>query len=179
MGNLVDDWVKQIKMLSMIAKIDPHSAFAAYTNGLRHKFTYAMRTIPNTSQLLQPVENAIRNMLIPALTEQQQISDADRNLIALPIRLGGLGIPNPCQYAQHEFENSIKLTKSLAEAIIEQAATASDNAVSRNLVSKANATRQANKYKEILKTLPKRQQKQIQLSQQKGASSWLTALPIE
>ena len=177
--NLVNDWVKQIKMLSMIAKIDPHSAYAAYTHGLRHKFTYAMRTIPNTGNMLQPVENAIRNMLIPALTEQHQISDSDRDLIALPVRLGGMGIPNPCRDAQHEFANSILLTKNLADAIKNQAGTASDNTASRAQVSKANAIRQANRCEEIVKTLPESQNKQLQLNQQKGASSWLTALPIE
>mgnify|MGYP000876600745 CR=1 FL=1 len=41
---LVDEWVKQIRMLAKSAKIDPHSAYAAYTHSLRHKYTYAMQT---------------------------------------------------------------------------------------------------------------------------------------
>ena len=98
---LADEWVKQIRMLAKIAKIDPHSAYAAYTHGLRHKYTYAMRTILDAGSMFQPLENGIKNQLIPALTEQLQMSEDERNLIALPVRLGGLGIPNPCNEAQH------------------------------------------------------------------------------
>ena len=126
-NNLVEAWVKQISVLSKIAKIDPHSAYTAYTHGLRHKYTYVMRTIPNAGNLLQPLENAIRNQLIPTLTEQHQISEIERSLIALPVKLGGLGIPNPCKDAQHEFENSIHLTKNLTDAIINQTTAEADN----------------------------------------------------
>ena len=116
----VEAWVKQINTLAMIAKIDPHCAYAGYTHGLRHKFTYTMRTIPDIGSLLQPLEEAIRNKLIPALTEQLVLSDDERSLIALPVKLGGLGIPNPCKDAQHEFENSVNLTKNLADGIVNQ-----------------------------------------------------------
>jgi len=177
--DLVDGWVKQIRMLAKIAKIDPHCAYTAYTHGLRHKYTYAMRTIPNIGSMLQPLENAIRNQLIPALTEQMQMSEQERSLIALPVRLGGLGIPNPCKEAQHEFENSVKLTKNLADAIINQSSAAADNTENRSLVSKANRIRQTNMKDEVEQTLPEWQKKQLQLNQQKGASSWLTALPID
>ena len=154
-------------MLAKIAKIDPHSAYAAYTHGLRHKYTYAMRTIPDTGSMFQPLENAIKNQLIPALTEQLQMSEDERNLIALPVRLGGLGIPNPCNEAQHEFENSVKLTKNLTDTIIAQSSSTA-------VVSKANAIRQAHMRDQIEQALPERQRKQLQLNQQKGASSWLT-----
>ena len=66
----VDEWVKQIRMLAKIAKIDPHSAYAAYTHSLRHKYTYAMRTIIDAGSMFQPLENGIKNQLIPALTDQ-------------------------------------------------------------------------------------------------------------
>ena len=178
-SNLINDWSKQIGLLSRIAKIDPHSAYAAYTNGLRHKFNYVMRTIPDTSTLLQPLENAIKNQLIPALTEQFQIGDVERDIIALPVRLGGLGIPNPCKDAEHEFNNSSLLTRKLTEAIIHQESTAPDNTEDRAMVSKANAIRQNAKKETIMQSLPVNQQKHLKLNQQKGASSWLTALPLE
>ena len=108
-----------------------------------------MRTIPNIGSMLQPLENAIRNQLIPALTEQMQMSEQERSLIALPVRLGGLGIPNPCKEAQHDFENSVKLTKNLADAIINQSSAAADNTENRSLVSKANRIRQTNMKDEV------------------------------
>ena len=178
-NSLVNDWVKQIAVLSKIAKVDPHSAYAAYTHGLRHKFSFAMRTIPNSCEMLQPLENAIRNMLIPALTEQYQISEIERDLIALPVRYGGLGIPNPCKEAEYEFENSTKLTNKLTNAIINQDTYVPENKEDRLLISKANAMRQNEKQKSLMLSLPTDQQKLLKLNQQKGASAWLTSLPLE
>ena len=76
-----------------------------------------MRTIPNISQLLKPLEDAIRHKLIPALTEGRFLSDDERSLISLPVRLGGLGIINPTQISDDEFGNSKRMTENLTAAI--------------------------------------------------------------
>ena len=65
--DLVDKWVGDIESLSDIAKVDPHSAYAAYSFGLRHKWTYSQRTIPDTSSLYEPLETIIATKFIPAL----------------------------------------------------------------------------------------------------------------
>ncbi len=122
-ANLVQEWVKEIIMLSRIAKIDPHCAYAAYTHGLRHKYTYTMRTIPDIAELLQPVENAIRNHLLPSLTENFSCNDTERKLLSLPVKFGGLGIPNPTEDALHEFQKYVKLTETLTKGIIAQSSS--------------------------------------------------------
>ena len=99
--------------------------------------------------LLQPVENALRNYLIPALTEHFQCSDTERKLLSLPVKLEGLGIPNPCEDAQHEFENSLKLTANLTDAIIAQSSSATNNTANRQMVSKVNADRKKNQQSDI------------------------------
>ena len=76
-----------------------------------------MRTIPDISELLKPLEDAIRHKLIPALTEGRSLSDDERALISLPVRLGGLGIINPTQISDEEFQNSTKMTDILTSAI--------------------------------------------------------------
>ena len=60
------------------------------TNGI----TFCMHTIPGISSLLKPLEAVISSKFIPALTGRF-ISDDERALLALPIRLGGLGIVDP------------------------------------------------------------------------------------
>ena len=55
---------------------------------------YFLRTLPDIRDLLEPLENAISHMLIPAITERK-CSQLDRNILALPVRLGGLGLGNP------------------------------------------------------------------------------------
>ena len=100
-------------------------------------------------------------------------------MIALPVRYGGLGIPNPCKEAEHEFENSTKLTYKLTNAIMNQDTYVPENKEDRSLISKANAMRQNEKQKSLMLQLPTDQQKLLKLNQQKGASAWLTSLPID
>ena len=78
--------------LAEIANSDPHSAYTCFTFGLLHKWGYFQRTIKDTSQFYQPLEDAIREKLIPSIIGRN-CSDLERKLFALPCRLGGLGIP--------------------------------------------------------------------------------------
>ena len=50
------------------------------------------RTIPNISQILQPLEDAIRRFLIPSLTNGGCVTDDERLLHSLSVRLGGMGL---------------------------------------------------------------------------------------
>ena len=49
-----------------------------------------MRTLPDIEDLLEPLERAISDVLIPSLTEHN-CSVTERKLLALPARMGGLG----------------------------------------------------------------------------------------
>ena len=44
----------------------------------------------------------------------------DRNILALPVRLGGLGLGNPSLKARREYASSVKVTKPLVEQIVSQ-----------------------------------------------------------
>ena len=55
-----------------------------------------MRTLPGIEDLLEPLERAISGLLIPSLTEHTY-SRVERDLMSLPVRLGGLGLTNPCK----------------------------------------------------------------------------------
>ena len=119
-NELVTRWTKELKVLSQIAEIQPQAAYSAYVHGFRGKFTYFLRTIPDISYCLQPVEDIIRNEFIPAITGGNQCSDKERDLLALPVRLGGLGLENITKISTREYESSRKMTKSLVESVIEQ-----------------------------------------------------------
>ena len=58
-------------------------------------------------------------MLIPAITERK-CNQLDRNILALPVRLGGLGLRNPSLEARREYASSVKVTKPLVEQIVSQ-----------------------------------------------------------
>jgi len=82
------------------------------TGGLRHRWTYFLRTLPNITNLLEPLERAITEVLIPALTDHQVTGD-ERALLALPVRRGALGLANPAESSPLEYEASITATGPL------------------------------------------------------------------
>ena len=177
-SGLVTEWVQQIKTLADIARIDPHSAYVAFTHGLCHRYTYFMRTIPQISEMIQPLENAIRDHLIPALTEKHFCNVIERKLLSLPVRLGGLGIINPCEIADHEFNNSVKLTSTLTNAIIGQKTDPiQPDDKARREITKENKSFHEHRQKNVEESLSETQLRMHMINQQKGASSWLTVLP--
>ena len=53
--NKVETWVQEILKLSEFAKSEPQAAYAAFSFGIRHKWTYFLRAIPDIEDLLQPL----------------------------------------------------------------------------------------------------------------------------
>ena len=113
----VKDWSAEVVNLTKIAKTDPHAAYTAFTHGLRHRYNYICRTIPDISDLLAPLEKAIREQLIPALTNRHLCNDIERKLLALPPKNGGLGIINVVEMASIEYCNSFEFTQQLQNKI--------------------------------------------------------------
>ena len=97
MEELLKTRVNQISTLAKITAYDSRSAYVAFTSGLRHHYTYFMRTIPGISSLLQPLEAVIQEELIPVLTAQDGFKRRKTSYVSLP-RLGGMGL-------YHSFEN--------------------------------------------------------------------------
>ena len=67
----------------------------SYTWPWPQKWSFVMRTIPSISNFFEPLENAIRQRLIPAITGKSSNSDIDRKTFALPTCLGGLNMRKP------------------------------------------------------------------------------------
>ena len=61
-------WSNELTLLSGIALAQPHAAFAAYTHGLKSKWSFLSRTVLDISPLLHPLELILRTLFIPAIT---------------------------------------------------------------------------------------------------------------
>ena len=70
--------------------------------------------------LVQPLEDAIRRHFIPVLTGTAPPNDLERNLLALPCCLGGIGIANPSTSASSKYSASRQVTKPLSDLILQQ-----------------------------------------------------------
>ena len=99
----VNEWVAELKLLTKIAKFYPQAAYSTFTSGFRQKFNYVFRTIPNISHLLQPIENVIRQEFITSLFEGRTSNDEERQLLSLPVKLGGMGITNITSISDIEY----------------------------------------------------------------------------
>ena len=73
-ADIVSTWVKQIKTLSKIAYSEPLAPYTAFVSGLKHRFTYHLRTIPLLQNMLQPLDDVITNTLIPAISDGHMCS---------------------------------------------------------------------------------------------------------
>ncbi len=62
-----------------------------------------IRTLQGISSSLLHIERTIRTKLIPSLTGRLPPNDCERNLLALPARLGGVALANPTQARDTEF----------------------------------------------------------------------------
>jgi hypothetical protein len=64
----VRKWPEEIKQLASTTQTQPHAAYCVYTHGLSSHWTILSKTIPDITDLLQPLEEAIQQHQIPALT---------------------------------------------------------------------------------------------------------------
>lgn len=178
-----DEWLPQLEELSKIATSEPQAAYSAFTAGFKHKLTYFIRTIPHLSDILKPIDDIINKQFIPAITERQAISEEDRRLLSLPVRMGGLGIPIFSESCVIEYEISQRITNQLKEKILAQDEEYSINPQMTKEVEHEIRAERDERHKMVLEELREKMSKeQIRgndVAQMKGASAWLTSLPLQ
>ena len=77
-----------------------------------------MHTVPDISQLLTPLQDAIHQEFIPSLSGRPASSNVERKIFALPARLRGLGLIDPVSCSDCSFQLSTKITAQLVGLII-------------------------------------------------------------
>ena len=81
----VEEWVSEVAKLSEFAATEPQASYAAFTFGLKHQWTYFLRTLQEIEDLLIPLERAVADMLVPSITGHTCTRE-ERDLLALPVR---------------------------------------------------------------------------------------------
>ena len=119
----VNKWVEELHVLSEIAKIEPQTAYTCFISGYKHKFNHYMRMIPGIGKLLRKVDEIIPTEFIPSTTGGIFITENDRKLLSLALRLGGLCIPILEELCEIEYQNSIMISEHLCNRITDQFGT--------------------------------------------------------
>jgi hypothetical protein len=177
----VDRWVNELQILSEIARIQPQAAYSAYIYGFKSKFTYAMRTIPGIDKHLQRIESVLRHEFIPAITGGHICSDMERNLLALPVKLGGLGIDNICKRATSEYHASRKVTNDLVENIKNQNKVTAEGQQTNQIKNEVKKTRREfyqREHEQIITTMTDKERHQNEIIVD-SPSNWLSSIPLE
>ena len=178
----VSQWCDEIERLASIASSQPHAAFAAYIHGQQHKWSFIQRTIRDIEELFRPLEDCIKKKLIPAITGRAQCSNVQRDLLSLPPRIGGLGLSYPTD-SDAQFQSSVKITSPLTEMIVNQAIHAplssSDSTQLKAEVKKLKKAQDDGKVASLRQQLSKSQQRLLECAEEKGASNWVTSIPLE
>ena len=180
----IKEWVSEIECLARHGKSQPHAAFAALTHGLIGRWVYAMRVSSVVSDdIFQPLEESISQILIPVLTGQATPSATLRALLALPARLGGMGIVNPKTARAKQQEASEQICEPLVKMILAQngdALQAKHLQVGiKRRIKKAQANELRAMAEEVLSALQPTERQCATAAQEKGTSSWLVALPVQ
>ncbi|XP_064388231.1 uncharacterized protein LOC135336398 [Halichondria panicea] len=177
----VEEWTQEVERLARVAVSQPQAAYAAFTHGLTGRWTYLLRTIPDIHNLLFPLETAIKHLLIPALSGLPSCSTLERDLLALPVRHGGLGIVNPTTLPSQFYKASETICKPLVSLIVsqdmDQNADPMITATAKRDVRALNRAEHAQQANDVKDKLPSDLKRHADLASEKGASSWLSVIP--
>jgi len=108
----------------------------------------------------------------------------EENLLALPARLGGLGITNLVQLSSVEFNASIKVTRSLQSLLLSQTRVRSDDVQGaqlslRSVVQHSKSAVITSTKNFLLEQASPSLKRALDLASEWGASNWLTVLPLQ
>ena len=125
----VSEWVKQLELPTKFACTEPHAAFSGFIYGLRHRYTYFMRSVPGISHLLKPLDDAI-DTFIKVMLQGYTFNPTEHVLFSLPAKYGGMGLISPSEICQEEYENSRTINKEATSKIMRNEIQFQDNRVS-------------------------------------------------
>ena len=183
----VNRWMEEIDVLARFAQTEPHAAFAALGHGLRSKFAFLLRTLPPALEVLQKVDSQLEERYLPAVSGHADFTPDELSLLRLPARLGGTSWPCLAEAADFEHKASKGMTDAQVEEIVKQNAphaVPSIGSVHKAAVQARNKSH-LRRHKEQEATFRSLREhstldtKRMELLSAKGASSWLTTLPLK
>ena len=164
-----------------MARRYPQTAYAGLSKSLQAEWQYVQRVTPHLDQAFAPLEKAIAEIFLPALLASTVEEAAQlRSLIALPVRFGGLGIPDPTTTGAACFSASTDATSLLTQSLIQGSTICTQEhrktaAISRSTTKDYLSNSHNASLKTILSTASPFDKRRIKRSSSTGA--WLTTLP--
>ena len=129
------------------------------------------------------METAIRHSLIPSITGKRDLNDHTRRIMALPTRLGGLGLDNPQSESESEYSASCNVCLPITDLIIQQSGQLNPDTLEKQRQARSVVRQEKRPAAEdtrlLLEELPDGTKRMVNLAAEKGASNWLAVLPVD
>ena len=142
-----------------------------------------MKTIPDVCQNLQKLDQYVEKVFIPALIDGHITNNVERKLLSLSVKLGGMGIIIFADIARTEYQNSTHTTESLIKLHLEQTTEYNINrdelAKFKYNIKKEKLQRNTERLQSLIIDLPTNKIRLNKINQEKGASTWLSTLPLK
>jgi hypothetical protein len=112
------------------------------------------------------------------------VSDKERDILSLPARLGGLGIFNPSADCDTAHRNSLLLSEPLVDLVARQAHTFDPEDLreaTKTIRAQLDCDQEQahkEKFDQLYTVVSPMMQINLKVAREKGASSWVTALPL-
>ena len=121
-------------------------------------------------------------MFIPSITDGHVCSKEERILLSLPAKKGGLAIPIFSNIADQEFNFSNQMTEALVKNIKDQLRDKQVDRTEQNKIKRFITKTREDDYNatltELRRPMSNDQLRANDLATMKGASSWITTLPL-
>ena len=184
----VKEWISELKTLSTLAGINPHEVHCVFTRASIGKWRYVLRTTPGVADHteFQRFKAAMESDFLPAVTGRNFLTEHEKKLLSLPVRFGGLGFLNPASLATTELQASQQVTAPMAEMLKSSVVcsaevdSALDNTYKSLTACRVNRT--ATNFRQSVELdaeLPSQTRLLKDIASQKGASSWLSVVPLK
>ena len=173
----------EMESLTEIRESQPHAAYVAFTKGFKSKFTYYLRTIESFEEYVDPIEEVMHTSFLPSLFGQAEpLPKKLKELVNVSPAQGGIGIPDLKRESSEQFNASLSITAPHVNSIVTQSSTNPARELMEERKHEVNAQRRAaakSRIDRIDESLPPDLLQAVQQTRDKGASSWLNAIPIE
>ena len=121
------------------------------------------------------------NEVLIASLFKHSYSELETDILALPVRLGVLGMGNPTNEASHEYTSSVKVTAPLVKRIVSQTHQLPDESPVTSLrqaVKSEKAAELRDTTEKIKEAAPLKTKRILDLTDEKGTSVWLIVLSL-
>ena len=101
----IDTWIKSIGILSEVAVSQPQAAYTALSQSVQFEWSFLSTVISNCDFVFESIVDEINKHFWPSVFGSN-VSELEKSLFALPIKMGGLGVRNPVDQASRAFQCS-------------------------------------------------------------------------